>query len=57
MALRHHPQEAPELQPVIINYINDVLVASEREEQHDKDMMTILDFLAETGHKAQLYQK
>ncbi|KAG9281519.1 hypothetical protein AMEX_G33 [Astyanax mexicanus] len=53
-ALRNHLSQADHIlqSSVIVQYVDDVLLSSESEETHDRDVKALLDFLASKGHKA-----
>lgn len=55
-ALRRHlaDPECPKLESTIIQYVDDVLIASPTEEIHDTELRFLLDYLCEKGHKAGL---
>ncbi|XP_076118486.1 retrovirus-related Pol polyprotein from transposon 412 [Alosa pseudoharengus] len=52
-ALRRHLTlpEAPKLTSEVITYLDDILIASETEEEHDRDVLALLDYLHDKGHK------
>ncbi|CAL8370031.1 unnamed protein product [Gadus morhua 'NCC'] len=52
-ALRRHLTlpEAPKMTSAVITYLNDILIASETEEEHDKDLRAMIDYLHVKGHK------
>lgn len=51
-ALRRHLQEMPSVTSTLIQYVDDVLLATCNEEQHEKDLKILLDHLHKSGHKA-----
>ena len=60
-ALRRPLQVLPQMLSVVIQYVDDILLASEVEERHAKDLKSLLDHLHAKGHnaspkKAQLMQ-
>ena len=52
-ALRRHLTlpEAPKMTSSVITYLDDILIASETEEEHDKDLRAMIDYLHVKGHK------
>ena len=43
--------EAPKMTSAVITYLDDILIASETEEEHDKDLRALIDYLHVKGHK------
>lgn len=44
----------PKITSEVINYVDDVLIASTTEEEHDRDVSALLDYFHKRGHKASL---
>lgn len=55
-ALRIHLTSSDKAQVIseIIQYVDDVLIASETAQEHEKDVRALLDYLCSKGHKASL---
>lgn len=55
-ALRTHltSPDRPLVTSEILQYVDDVLIASETEKEHEKDVRNLLDYLSSKGHKASL---
>ena len=51
-ALRRHLQDLPPMSSVVIQFVDDILLASEDEETHAEDLKSLLDHLHVKGHKA-----
>ncbi|XP_067892312.1 retrovirus-related Pol polyprotein from transposon opus isoform X2 [Heterodontus francisci] len=54
MALQNHLRELSSMYSTVIQYVDDILLASETEEQHEQDLRTLLDHLHQEGHKASI---
>ena len=46
----------PTITSEVITYMDDILIASETEEEHDKDLKALIDYLHVKGHKVS-YEK